>query len=539
LRWNRRNLEAHPFFVSPTAVFKNLKIGTRLAICFGIVVLLMLAIAAIALGRLSTTAATIAQATEIRQNELAPLYNMRESLAQTGISARNAFIIGDDAQARAELDLVDQQRAHYMQRLDALDALLGKRADYAKVRDGLHQMAKELDRPRKYREAHDMTGYAAFLVDECTPLRRRIVADLNAVIAAIESDLNQAGRSVDTFTSQSTWIVLAISVVALAIAALLATLVTLSVVRPIKQACGFAEAVERGDLTVPLESQSRDELGSMMRTLDQMRLGLEKIVREVRDGSAAISHVTAEIAAGNSDLSHRTESQASSLQQTAASMETLTHTVRTNADGARAAGTAAVAASMVASEGGQVMRDVIEKMNTIDAAAARIADIVGVIDGIAFQTNILALNAAVEAARAGEQGRGFAVVAGEVRTLAQRSATAAKEIKGLIGESTSAIASGSELVARAGKTMGDIVDNVSRLAASMQEMGSASENQAVHVREINQAVSHVDGLTQQNAALVEQASAAAHSLHEQSQRLSDQVGRFRTSDKAVRALALA
>jgi methyl-accepting chemotaxis protein len=516
-------------------VLKNLKIGTRLGICFGIVVLLMLAIAAISLGRLTATAATIAEATAIRQNELAPLYNMRESLAQTGISARNAFVIGDDTRARAELDLVDEQRALYMQRLQALDALLGSRADFVKARDGLRQMAKELDRPRKYREAHDMKGYGEFLVNECTPLRRRIVADLNAVIAAIESDLNQASQSVDTVTSQSTWIVLAISAVALLIAALLATLVTLSVVRPIKQACGFAEAVERGDLTVPLETQSGDELGSMMRTLDQMRRGLEKIVREVRDGSAAISLVTAEIAAGNSDLSNRTESQASSLQQTAASMETLTSTVRTNADGARVAGSAAVAASMVAGEGGQVMREVIEKMNMIDAAAARIADIVGVIDGIAFQTNILALNAAVEAARAGEQGRGFAVVAGEVRTLAQRSATAAKEIKGLIGESTAAIASGSELVARAGKTMGDIVDNVSRLAVSMQEMGSASESQAVHVREINQAVSHVDGLTQQNAALVEQASAAAHSLHEQSQRLSDQVGKFRTSDHAVPA----
>jgi methyl-accepting chemotaxis protein len=512
-------------------VFKHFKIGTRLAICFGVVVVLMLAIAAISLSRLSTTAATIAQATAIRENQLAPLYDIRESLAQTGISARNAFVLSDDKQAQAEFVLVEQFRDRYLQRLQALDAQLGKRADFARARDDLRQMAKELDRPRKYREAKDMQGYAAFLVNECSPLRRRIVLEVNAVITSIEADMGLASRTVDAVTVQSTWIVIGISAVALLLAALLAVRVTLSVTRPIRRACEFAEAVECGNLGVRLASDSRDELGSMMRTLDRMRLGLEGIVREVREGSSSISLVTEEIAAGNTDLSRRTEAQASSLEQTTASMETLTTTVRKNADAARAAGSAAIAASSVASEGGQVMGEVIEKMHTIDVASARIVDIVGVIDGIAFQTNILALNAAVEAARAGEQGRGFAVVASEVRTLAQRSGTAAKEIKALIAESTSAIASGSALVSKAGQTMGHIVEDVTRLATTMQEMGTASENQATQVREINQAMSHVDGLTQQNAALVEQASAAAQSLYEQSKRLSDQVGKFRTSEK--------
>jgi methyl-accepting chemotaxis protein len=520
-------------------VFKNFKIGTRLALCFGVVVLLMLAIAAISLSRLTTTAATIAQATAIRESQLAPLYDIRESLAQTGIAARNAFILEDDQQAQAELSLLEQQRDRYMQRLQALDTLLGSHADFTKARDGLRQMAKELDRPRKYREAHDMKGFGAFLVNECSPLRRRIVIDLNEVIKSIESDMSRASQIVDAVTAQSWWIVIAISAIALVLAALLAVRVTLSVTRPIRRACEFAEAVECGNLTVRLTSNSEDELGSMMRTLDRMRLGLERIVREVRDGTTSISLVTKEITAGNTDLSHRTEAQATSLEQTAASMKNLTHTVRTNADAARAAGEAAIAASSVASRGGQVMGEVIEKMNTIDAASARIVDIVGVIDGIAFQTNILALNAAVEAARAGEQGRGFAVVANEVRTLAQRSATAAKEIKTLIGESASAIASGAELVDKAGRTMDDIVENVTRLAMTMQEMGAASENQAQQVREIDQAVSDVDGLTQQNAALVEQASAAAQSLHEQSQRLSDQVGKFRTSEKDVPELYVA
>jgi methyl-accepting chemotaxis protein len=466
------------------------------------------------------------------------LYDIRESLAQTGISARNAFVIADDQQAQAELVLVDQYRERYMQRLQALDAQLGSRADFIKARDGLRQMAKELDRPRKYRETKDMQGYAAFLVNECSPLRRRIVIEVNEVIKSIESDMSHASQTVDTVTAQSRWIVIAISAVALVLAALLAVRVTLSVTRPIRRACEFAEAVECGNLAVRLDSDAKDELGSMMRTLDRMRLGLEGIVREVRDGATSISQVTGEIAAGNTDLSRRTEAQASSLEQTTASMETLTNTVRKNADAARAAGSAAIAASSVASEGGQVMGEVIDKMQTIDAASSRIVDIVGVIDGIAFQTNILALNAAVEAARAGEQGRGFAVVASEVRTLAQRSGTAAREIKALIQESTSAIASGSALVGKAGQTMDHIVEDVTRLASTIQEMGNASENQAVQVREINQAMSHVDGLTQQNAALVEEASAAAQSLYEQSKRLSDQVGKFRTSEKVVHVAAL-
>jgi methyl-accepting chemotaxis protein len=519
-------------------VFKKLKIGARLALCFGVLVALMLVIAAMSLARLDTMAKTMAQAAAIRQQQLGPLYDIREALDQTGIAARNAYIQTDDAEAAKDLGALDRQRDIYLDRLKAAEAALGGRPDFDKAHAGLRAMAKELGRPRKYREAHDSEAFATFLIKECTPLRRQIVADLGVVIQSIEADMDRAGAQVNAVTERSNWIVMGISVFAILVGAVLAVRVTAGVVRPIRRACGFAEAVERGDLTVELATDSNDELGTLTRTLHKMRLGLAAIVTEVRDGASAISTVTEEIAAGNQDLSQRTESQASSLEQTAASMETLTETVRRNADTAQGAGQAAATATSVATQGGVVMQQVVQKMATIDGAAARIVDIIGVIDGIAFQTNILALNAAVEAARAGEQGRGFAVVASEVRTLAQRSAAAAQEIKGLIEESVAAIGEGSALVQQAGGTMDKIVENVARLSGTMREIVAASGDQADQVLEINRAVNHVDGLTQQNAALVEQASAAAASLHDQSVRLATQVGKFRTANTS-RALALA
>ena len=311
------------------------------------------------------------------------------------------------------------------------------------------------------------------------------------------------------------------------------------IVRPLEQAVRIAGAVADGDLTQEIAVQAGDETGRLMRALDDMNEGLATIVGRVRAGTDTIATASGQIAAGNLDLSARTEQQAAALEQTAASMEELTATVRRNADNARQADQLAQSASEVAGKGGQVVARVVDTMAAIDASAARIADITGVIDGIAFQTNILALNAAVEAARAGEQGRGFAVVAGEVRNLAQRSAAAAREIKTLIDDSVRTVSEGSALVEQAGATMEEIVRSVGRVTHIMADILAASQGQASGIEQVNQAIVQMDQSTQQNAALVEQASAAAQALREEADSLAQAVVTFRLRAQAAGAKASA
>ncbi|MFZ6719362.1 methyl-accepting chemotaxis protein [Undibacterium sp. Ji49W] len=306
---------------------------------------------------------------------------------------------------------------------------------------------------------------------------------------------------------------------------------------PLKQAISQFEAIGNGDLTQQLKPSSRDEMGQLVSALENMRQSLMQTVMMVRQSSGSIAVSSEEIATGNMDLSSRTEQQAASLEETASSMEELTSTVQQNADNARQANTLASNASEVASKGGQVVGDVVHTMSSIKESSKKIVDIIGVIDGIAFQTNILALNAAVEAARAGEQGRGFAVVATEVRNLAQRSANAAKEIKELISNSVDKVEIGSRLVDDAGKTMDEIVVSIKNVADIMAEITSASAEQRDGINQVSQAITKMDEATQQNAALVEQAAAAASSMRDQASNLNHAVSIFKldANDNAAAA----
>ncbi|TFW33194.1 methyl-accepting chemotaxis protein [Massilia horti] len=319
----------------------------------------------------------------------------------------------------------------------------------------------------------------------------------------------------------------------LVLAAVVGAMLVRGIVNPLEEAVRIAGAVASGDLTQDIDVKSNDETGRLMRALKEMNQGLANIVGQVRAGTDTIATASGQIAAGNLDLSSRTEQQAAALEETASSMEELTSTVRQNADNARQANALALSASEVAGKGGAVVTEVVATMGAINGSATRIADIIGVIDGIAFQTNILALNAAVEAARAGEQGRGFAVVASEVRSLAQRSAAAAKEIKALIDDSVQKVHHGSELVDRAGATMGEIVQSVSRVTDIMAEIMAASQEQIGGIEQVNQAITQMDQTTQQNAALVEQASAAAQALREEADGLAKAVGTFRLNAQAA------
>ncbi|RUN82606.1 methyl-accepting chemotaxis protein [Pandoraea apista] len=424
------------------------------------------------------------------------------------------------------LDEINRQWAEYMKSVDPAAQAQAERFNVIRQRfttDGLQQTVEML-------KAGSAEGAQQTYLEKVKPAYGPMRDELN-VLTRLEltqaTDLYQQSQKEHTLVRGATVVAVLGGIVVLFV---LGSILRRAINHPLRVALSMSKQIAAGDLTGKAESTGRDEIGQLLFGLTVMKNSLLSIVSDVREGIESINVASREIAAGNTDLSARTEQQAASLEQTASSMEQLTATVKQNADNARQASAMAVNASEIAARGGQVVGNVVDTMDGISTSSHKIVDIISVIEGIAFQTNILALNAAVEAARAGEQGRGFAVVAGEVRTLAQRSAAAAKEIKVLIEDSVGRVENGSALVAQAGQTMDEIVQAVKRVTDIMGEISAASAEQSSGIEQVNRAVTQMDEVTQQNAALVEEAAAAAGSLEDQAHRLRDAVSVFRVGD---------
>lgn len=518
--------------------FRNMKIGTKLSLGFAALLVLTIILAGISLYSILSLTRSIKSADVVQEQKLSPLYVAREALDQTGLAARNAYVFRNDADAQKELKIVDEQKRIYMDTLKTLEPVFPDNKDFEKARAGLLQMAEELKRPRNYREAGKMEEFRDFLVNECSPLRRQIVLDINKVIAQVEAENMQAHGLTEQMAKHAVTLVAVLTLVVAAVSGIVGVLITKGLLKQLggepAYAADIARKIAAGDLSCDVQTKSGDDT-SLLFAIKTMRDSLSSIVSQVREGTQTIEQASSEIASGNLDLSARTEQQAGSLEETATAMEQITSTVKQNADNARQANQLAVSASDVAIQGGEVVGQVVTTMAGINDSSRKIVDIISVIDGIAFQTNILALNAAVEAARAGEQGRGFAVVASEVRSLAQRSAAAAKEITILINDSVSKVERGSQLVEQAGQTMVEVVTSVKRVTDVVAEISNASQEQSNGIVQVNLAITQMDEATQQNSALVEEAAAAANAMMEQATSLAGIVSTFKLRDgSAVR-----
>ncbi|QKI73425.1 methyl-accepting chemotaxis protein [Achromobacter xylosoxidans] len=522
-------------------LFGNLSIGTRLTLGFGTVLALLLAL------------------TGLSQYELTHIGGINRAITEQTWAKANAINIIDvttRANARANLELIvntdprtaetlfariDTNRKTIDQALETLRPLFrteDERQELRLLEDVRGRYVKSFQGVGALLKRGERDAARQRLLEETLPLLDGL-QDRVIEISRIQSvEMVDAGADSQRVIDNAGMLNLILSAMAVVLGGLFAWQVSKSITAPLAQAVSVAETVARGDLGQPIQAVTRDETGRLLRALHDMQDKLAGAVRTIRAGSETISSAAGQIAAGNTDLSSRTEEQAASLEETAASMEELASTVKQNADNARQANQLAASASEVAQRGGAVVSAVVSTMGDISASSRKISEIVSVIDGIAFQTNILALNAAVEAARAGEQGKGFAVVAGEVRSLAQRSAQAAREVKTLIEASVSKVAEGANHAENAGTTMQEVVASVKRVTDIMGEIAAASQEQASGIEQVNRAVAQMDEVTQQNAALVEEAAAAAGSMQDQAHALVRAVGVFRLSEDAARGEAV-
>ena len=509
---------------------KDMKISTRLILGFGMLGLLIAFMVGISLLKVNIMGTMFGTVINERIPRIVSITDVKSDLSLLEIAMRNMVIMSDAADIKKEAERMETIRPRIVDRLEKLRE--GIKSDEGKADLALVHETREkyVTIQRKFMEL--ASGGKAdeakvLLLAEVQPAQQAYFKAVDGLLSYQDALLDQATDATQAAASSMKIAILATAAVSVVVGILMTLWTIRSITRPINQAVTVSRAVAAGDLSLQFAVEGNNETAQLLRALKDMQYSLAKVVANVRQGAESVATASAEIAMGDQDLSARTESQASALEQTAASMEELGATVKQNADSARQANQLALSASTVAVKGGEVVGQVVETMKGINDASKKIADIISVIDGIAFQTNILALNAAVEAARAGEQGRGFAVVASEVRSLAGRSADAAKEIKALINASVERVEQGSALVDQAGATMTEVVSSIRRVTDLMGEISAASNEQASGVAQVGEAVTQMDQATQQNAALVEEIAAAASSLQSQAQELVQTVSVFK------------
>lgn len=510
-------------------LLRNLKIGSRLIITLGILLLLTIGIGAESIIKASAVQNRIIDITQRRMVLISHLNDLRHEVNRQSRFLRNMVIIDD----KSKIDIEHQAVIESRKKSEKLINLLSQEIHAAKGKELLNQtvnarkrFSSDVDRYFSLIESGEKNKAVIYLLEGLRPVQLEYLRILDGSIQ-FQSDLanDSSIEAVKEVRSLQITTLIAI-LLSIVISVTLGVWIVRSITRPVRHAVNIARAVAAGDLNTAIEVQSQDEVGELLNSLNEMQHELVKVVSVVRTGSESVATASTEIAQGNLDLSQRTEEQAAALEETAASMEQLSATVGQNADSAREASTFAQGASDIATQGAELVAEVVNTMQGISTSSKKISEIIDVIDSIAFQTNILALNAAVEAARAGEQGRGFAVVASEVRSLAIRSAGAAKEITCLINDSVQRVERGNRLANQAGNTMQEIVASVKRVTGLMSEISAASDEQSHGVLQVGEALTQMDQVTQQNAALVEEVSAAASSLREQATELVKVVATF-------------